>query len=375
MGSTVRLAFVGCGHCLKISFGPVLPFVEGLAVVAGVDPSDQALAHARDAYGIPRGYHTLKECLEHERLDAVLIATPVYEHRNLAVFCAQRGLHVLLEKPMARTVAECDEIIAAHEKAGTVLMMAFMKRYNRTMLRVAELIETGAIGQVMGIRHNWDWGGNEGAAFGPHWRGRVETWGGQWQDHGSHSLDLAHWWAGPVKSVMATFDITEPYYEVDNEYNVLCTHAAGVRSVHLSTKFFHHEGEEHYQIFGETGTIDLRHSSGVWQYTTPYEAFIHRYGRLRESIKPPFSQNWLEEGRRFGQYKVELDHFVECVREGKPPRTDGHSGRAVIEAICAAYLSAFEHREVVLPLDRTFDMEAFFARIERRIPPRYRETR
>ena len=70
--------------------------------------------------------------LEQETVDAALIATPVYQHRDQAVACAQCGVHVLLEKPMARTPAECDEIIAAHKKADTILMVAFMKRFNRS---------------------------------------------------------------------------------------------------------------------------------------------------------------------------------------------------------------------------------------------------
>ena len=371
MANPVRLAFVGCGNGLHVSFGPILQFVQGLEVVAGVDPNPEALSRVREEYGIVRGYHTLEECLEQEPVDAALIATPVYQHRDQAVACAQRGVHVLLEKPMARTPAECDEIIAAHKKADTILMVAFMKRFNRSMLKVAELLAEGAIGQVMGVRHNWDWGGHEGASFAPQWRGRLETWGGQWQDHGSHSVDLARWWAGPVRSVMACFDITEPFMEVDNEYNVICTHASGARSVHQSSKFFHRQSEEHYLIFGETGTIELRHSAAVWHYTTPYEVYLHRYGRLEENHQPPFSINWLKEGQEFGQYKVELEHFVECVRDHKPPRTTGEDGRVVAEIISAAYLSAQERREVELPLDNLPDFERFFLALKRRIPARY----
>jgi len=185
-------------------------------------------------------------------------------------------------------------------------------------------------------------------------------------------VDLAHWWAGPVRSVMATFDITEPNYSVENEYNVICTHESGVRSVHQSTKFFYKENEEHYEIFGEPGTIDLRHSSGVWQYTTPYEAYLYRYGRTREDISPPFSRNWLDEGSQFGQYKVELDHFISCVRDETPPRTDGISGRSVMEVICAAYLSAQTRCEVTLPLTADVDPSILFDSIELRMPPRYR---
>lgn len=371
MPDPIRLAFVGCGNCLHVSFGPVLPFVPDIEVVAAVDPSEKALADARDVYGIPAGYTTLAACLQQETVDAVLIAAPVYEHRDLALLCAEHRLHVLMEKPMARTPAECEDIITAHRQSGTILMMAFMKRFNRSMLHVADLLEENAIGQVMGIRHNWDWGGNEEAVYGPHWRGRLETWGGQWQDHGAHSVDLAQWWAGPVKSVSAVFDISEPYFEVENEYNVICTHASGARSVHMSTKLFHRENEERYLIFGETGTISLKHAAGVWQYATPYEAYLHRYGRTRENIAPPFSRNWLEEGKQFGQYKVELDHFAACIRAGQQPRTDGQSGKAVTEVICAAYQSAYERREIDLPAAPDFDYEAFFRSIAPRIPARY----
>jgi len=373
MAAPVRLAFVGCGHCLKISFGPVLPFVEGLEVVAAVDSSEAALALARDQYGIPRGYKTLEECLDREQVDAALIAAPVFAHAELALACARRGVHVLLEKPMARTPAECDQIIDAHREAGTVLMVAFMKRFNRSLLQAARLIEEGAIGQVMAIRHRWDWGANESARFEPQWRGQLETWGGHWQDHGSHSVDLAHWWAGPVRSVMASFEIGEPHWEVETEYNVICTHASGVRSTHQCTTFSHRENEEHYLICGETGTIELRHVSGVWQHTTPYEFYLHRWGRLRENHQPPFSANWLEEGRRFGQYKVELDHFVECIRQGSQPRTNGESGRATVEVIAAAYLSAQQGREVQLPLVEMPDLEGFFRSLAPRLPPRYRQ--
>jgi predicted dehydrogenase len=372
MANPVRLAFVGCGHCLKISFGPVLPFVGGLEVVAAVDASEAALTLARDRYGIPRGYRTLEECLDKEQVDAALIAAPVFAHAELALACARRGVHVLMEKPMARTPAECEQMIAAHRRAGTVLMVAFMKRFNRCMLKVEELLNEGAIGQVMAIRHNWDWGANESARFAPQWRGQLQTWGGHWQDHGSHSVDLAHWWAGPVRSVMASFEIGEPHWEVETEYNVICTHASGVRSTHQCTTFFHREDEERYLICGETGTIELRHAAGVWQYTTPYEMYLYRYGRQREQLQPPFNTNWLEEGRQHGQYKVELDHFVECVRQGCQPRTSGESGRAVVEVIAAGYLSAQEGREVQLPLEREPDFEGFFRSLIPRLPPRYR---
>ncbi len=372
MNRPIRMVFVGLGSCLHTMFAPVLRLVDGLDVVAVVDRSDDRLAEARDLYGLGNGYHSLEECLDKERPDAALIATPVFEHRDHAVACAERGVHVLLEKPMARTPRECDTIIAAHQKAGTVLMLAFMKRFNRSMEKVTELIGEGAIGTVMGIRHNWDWGPDESGWVDPGWRGSVQTWGGQWQDHGSHSVNLAQWWAGPIRSVMAVFDITGPYPEVENDYIVICTHESGARSTHQATRYFHRQGEEHYLVFGETGTIETRHAAEVWRYTTPHEITLHRYGRLQENHQPSHSRNWLVESERYGQYKVELEHFVECVRGEKRPLTDGEMGRVAVEVISAAYLSALEKREVALPLTKEPDYEYFFRNVApRRTPPQY----
>ncbi|MCY3902987.1 MAG: Gfo/Idh/MocA family oxidoreductase [Caldilineaceae bacterium] len=372
MTRPIRMAFVGLGSCLQTMFGPVLRLAEGLEVVAVVDSSAERLVEAREMYGLDNGYLSLDECLEKEELDAALIGTPVFEHVGHAVACAERGVHVLLEKPMARSPRECDEIIDAHAKAGTVLMMAFMKRFNRSMRKVTELIEGGAIGAVMGIRHNWDWGPDESGWVDPGWRGSVRTWGGQWQDHGSHSVNLSQWWAGPIRSVTAFFDITGPYPEVENDYIVVCTHESGARSTHAATRYFHRRGEERYLVFGETGTVETRHEADVFRYTTPHEIRLHRYGRVEENHRPKHSRNWQVESEQYSQYKVELEHFVACVRHGKTPMTDGAMGRAAVEVTSAAYLSALERREVTLPLTKEPDYEYFFRNVApQRTPARY----
>ena len=372
MADEVRLAVVGAGGSLSVSFGPILQFIDGLEVVAVVDPDHQALRRARAEHDIEAGYADLATCLEKESVDAALIASPVFLHRDQAVACAAAGLHVLLEKPMARTVAECDEIIDAHGRAGTVLMVAFMKRFDHSLQRVTELVEAGAIGDVMGLRHNWDFSGDEAPTFGPQWRGEARTLGGQWQDHGSHSVDLARLWLGPVRSVMADFGINEPYWEVENEYAVSCIHESGARSTHASTHLYHLPGEERYLVLGETGTLEVRHQADVWRHASPYEIYLHRWGRVREDRSVTFGHNWLQDGRQHAQFRVELQHFVDCVRTGRKPATDGASGRAVLEVLTAAYLSALRHEIIELPIDPGADFEPLFELIPRRVPGPYR---
>ena len=173
---------------------------------------------------------------------------------------------------------------------------------------------------------------------------------------------------------MAAFDITGPYPEVENDYHVICTHESGARSVHLATRYFHRKSEEHYLVFGETGTIETKHSAEVWRYVTPHEVYLHRYERVREDHQPKHSRNWMREARDFSQYKVQLEHFLECVRTGQPPLTDGAMGRSAVEVTSAAYLAAQEKRQVTLPLTRDPDYELFFkTQIPNRTPKRYRK--
>ncbi|MBI2939431.1 MAG: Gfo/Idh/MocA family oxidoreductase, partial [Chloroflexi bacterium] len=111
-GDTIRLGIVGCGSATQIMYVPVLRYVQRCAVTALCDPNPTALDEVRsllrsdlDAY---QGYD---EFLRRAQVDAVIIATPVYLHREQVVKAARAGKHVLCEKPMARTLPECDEMI------------------------------------------------------------------------------------------------------------------------------------------------------------------------------------------------------------------------------------------------------------------------
>ncbi|HIC16757.1 TPA: Gfo/Idh/MocA family oxidoreductase, partial [Candidatus Poribacteria bacterium] len=124
-------------------------------------------------------------------LTLLLSGTPVYSHSDDVIAVAESGKHVLCEKPMARTVTECDQIIQVCQQNGIILMVAFMKHYNKCFLQAKQMIENGDLGCVFQVRVDWSFLSHPGG-----WRDSLPTWGGIYQDHGSHAIDLCRWWLG-----------------------------------------------------------------------------------------------------------------------------------------------------------------------------------
>ncbi len=113
----------------------LLRFVQGASVSCMVDPVPEVLTAAAEEFSISGRYASLEDALEHDRsgvrpFDAVVITTPTFTHRSLAVLAAQNGKHVFLEKPMALNLVECDEILEAVQRSGVLFQMGFMRRFD-----------------------------------------------------------------------------------------------------------------------------------------------------------------------------------------------------------------------------------------------------
>lgn len=148
----VRICMVGAGRVGKLHSGTFARYVPGGTVVALVDPATQILDETGAQFGIDGRYTSLEEALDKAAVDAVVITTPTFTHRDLAVLAAERGKHVFLEKPMAMNLDECDEILAACERNGVHLQIGFMRRFDPEFVAAAERIAAGEIGEPMLIK-------------------------------------------------------------------------------------------------------------------------------------------------------------------------------------------------------------------------------
>lgn len=363
----VGLALVGCNSSLLYVFGAhTFRVLQGGRLVATMDIDVERAKHAREKLDARRWYTDFDKVLEDDEVEAVILVSPGWCHESQTVAAAKAGKHVLCEKPMARTIDECDTMIEACKRARVTLMIGHMKRFNRAFRKVHEMIRNGDIGEVFAVRGLWD---EPARMLGTDatFRSDSRSLGGHWHDHGAHMSDLACWWLdSPVKRVNGVIDsIGEGMTSGDDLCIATLIHENGATSCHQTTTYTYRAWYETYEVMGRNGTLVIhadRHTS--LSYEPPVIQFYDRteghFNARMTDVTPYPGFDVDVETRLANQYLQELEHFCECVRSGEPPLVGGKEGRHGVEVINAAYLSHFRREWIDLPLRDTRDLPKLF---------------
>jgi len=366
----VKLGLIGCGWAARSLYEPAFRFLKKGELVAVMDIVHSRAKYLKEFYGAKRYYTRLKEIVNDDEIDAVVVLTPPHKHLEPVIAAAEAGKHVYCEKPMAPTIREADMMIDVCKRNRVKLMIAFMKRFNKSFRKVKSLIDEGELGQVFELRAIWD---NARVTKPPQdaYRLKLYSGGGFLQEDGSHPLDICRWWLGDVEEVSAYVSIIAPdRHETEDLACVVMRHRSGAISTLHITMLTHMIGQETYTVFGTEGTLEMK-----WIYHSSRSlepAIIRLYRNSREiidlTLSPKASWNPLDELRENWQYLVELEHFCECIIEDKTPYCTGEDGRAVVELVNAAYLSAWKGVKVKLPLKEIPDFKEFFKELRAKSP-------
>jgi predicted dehydrogenase len=358
-----------------VMYTPVLRYVEQAVVTALCDPDQDALDRVHAYFPAAETYRDYDEFLRSAKIDALLLATPVNLHLAQVIKAARAGKHVMCEKPMARTLGECDEMIAACEAHGVTLMVGFMKRFDKSMRHAKALIDQGTLGRLHSVTA--DWRGQIPAqgraepeavalARSKVWRSKLDTLGGVYQDLGSHTTDLARWWLGEITTVSGEFSILDDQSEVDDSAVAIYVHTSGARSVHL-VGASNMRSNESYQLDGTRGTLRIEYGPASHASTDPFRMTRYEAGGLGIVDETRYNQWALDvEQASSARYKREIDHFCESVLQGTRPLTSADDGRKAVEAVNAVYLSAYLGEKIRLPLEITPDLERIFVEMKSR---------
>ena len=201
----VRIAIIGLGAWGSRAHLPAFAGLPDAEVVAVADPDEEAARSAAAQFAVGRAETDPGRIFrDPDALDAVVIATPDDTHRDLAVAAFEAGLHVLCEKPIAYSVREGEEMLAAAERAGKVAKIGFLFRHSPVVTRMHELVSEGLIGNVQLFEHI----GVNAQFIDPlrplHWKmQRQHAGGGVFVEYGAHTIDLALWFGGPLARVVA----------------------------------------------------------------------------------------------------------------------------------------------------------------------------
>lgn len=309
----IRVALLGAGYIQNVHARAVLEHPNGelVAIANWREPSARVLA---ERYGIPRVSTDWEEIVSAPDVDAAVVATPNALHAPQAVALLRSGKHVMVEKPMAMSVGECDEMIEASRASGASLMVAHCWRFREEVRAMRDRIAARELGEVVktrgyGVRTNW---GPSGWFVDPALAG-----GGALVDMGVHAIDTARFLLGdPLPTrVCATVGTRYGDYAVDDDGIVLISWSSGVNSVVESGWWHPRSGglEADTEIYGTKGY------ARIWDPAPPSEEYEH-------GSQP--------------MYTAQMAEFLDAIAEGRQPRPSGEDGRVVMQVVEEAYRSA-----------------------------------
>ena len=308
----MKVALFGCGWIQDFHARGVAACGEEVAVVAN-HREETARAFA-ERHGIAEVTTDWEAVAADPAIDAVVIGTPNALHAPQAIAALGAGKHVLVEKPMAVSVAECDAMIAAARGSGAALMVAHCWRFHPDVLAMRDRIVAGELGEVVKTR-----GYGVHAGWGPSgwFVERALAGGGALPDMGVHAIDTARFLLSDPSPVRVCAAIGTRYgdYEVDDDGILLISWSQGTNSVVESGWWQpHKEGlEAETEVYGTGGY------ARIFPREEPSEDYEH-------CTQP--------------MYTAQMREFFGAIDDGRQPLPSGEDGRAVIEIVEAAYASA-----------------------------------
>lgn len=229
-------AVIGCGDVSAVHLEAVAK-LNGATLVAVCDPDPQRLASAMAAWGVP-GYADHLALIEAARPDVVHICTPHDQHAAVAAECLERGVNVIVEKPLAHTLAEGRRLVEAASAGRAKIAVCFQNRYNATSQAMHALLSSGELGAVTGASATVMWQRSAEYYRDRPWRG---TWagggGGLLMNQAIHTVDLLQWLVGDVVAVTgsASTRFLGGTIEVEDTAEFVAEHAGGARSAFYAT--------------------------------------------------------------------------------------------------------------------------------------------
>lgn len=336
-------AIIGCGR-IAPKHGEAIAALEGARLVAAADiVFERAVKFTERFGGVP--YRSYEEMLMRPDVDVVCICTPSGLHAKMGIDAARAGKHVLVEKPMALSLADADALIAACLANNVKLGVVHQNRFNPAIVRLRQALEAGRFGQLnMGsavIRWHRDQNYYDQAP----WRGTWTLDGGCLMNQSIHNIDLLQWIMGPVESVFAFTGTRMRNIEAeDNAVAALRFRNGALGLVEASVTVYPRNLEETLNIFGATGTAVIGgiavNRIEVWRFDDGLDSEAQV---LAEQEADP------ESVYGYGHRPLIAD-FLTAVITGREPAVSGEEGRKALEIVLAIYESSRTGQPVRLPL-------------------------
>lgn len=358
----MNYALIGCGRISTNHISAALRNEFSIVAVCDVIPErmDEVLSKhdlAQDS-SIQRYVDYRQMLTEHPELELVSIATESGEHAGIALDCIDAGINVIIEKPMAMSMADADEIIRRSEERDVIVSACHQNRFNVAVQKTRAALEAGRFGKLSHGSIHVRWNRNKGYYDQAPWRGTWAEDGGCLMNQCIHGIDLLRWMMGGelVQVYGQTRQRFHDYLEAEDVGVAVLTFANGaVATVEGTVNVYPKNLEETLYLFGETGTVKIGGTStnniDVWDFSDERELDDEVRG-LKEATSNVYGNG----------HAALFSDVAEAIQDHRRPYVDAYAGRAALEAVLAIYESQRTGCPVSLPLKNvsTLDMVGEF---------------
>lgn len=356
----IKTGIIGCGKGAHLHAQALKNLPESLFTAVYSRNIDKARDFA-EQYEV-KAYSNIEEMATKGGVEAVIICTPHPAHAETAIKAIKAGMHVLVEKPLASSLEDCDAMIEAAKEHGVTLGTICQRRFYPPSLRIKAAIDAGKIGRpILGTVNMLGW--RDETYY------RSDPWRGSWKGEGGgvlvnqapHQLDLLQWYMGPVEEVFGYWsNLNHPYIEVeDTAVAVIRFKNGGLGNVVVSNS-------EDPALYGKVH-IHGENGASVGVQTDGGAMFIAGMSNITE---PPLNDLWTIKGEEalLEQWKQEdteffnkinpmvyfherqIENFLRALINGTKPLIDGEEGRKTVELFTAIYRSNRDRVSVKFPL-------------------------
>ncbi|MDY0276976.1 MAG: Gfo/Idh/MocA family oxidoreductase [Acholeplasma sp.] len=299
-------------------------------------------------------YDDYKKMLLFEEIDLIAIATESGNHAKIAIDCIAAGKHLIIEKPIALSLKDADEIIELSRKNNVVVSACHQNRFNKSIQKIREAVEQKRFGKLFHATAHIRWNREEDYYKQAPWRGTWEQDGGALMNQCIHNIDLLRWMMGnEIEEVFAyTDNLKHPYIETEDLGIALIkfrNHSYGL--IEGTTNVFPKNLEETLYLFGENGTIKAGGKSVNVIEEWFFKDQLDNPKEVKETYKelPPTVYG-------FGHTPL-YQNVIFSIQNNTEPYVTAEDGRRALELVLAIYLSSKENKPIRLPISNVSTMD------------------
>lgn len=329
----IRVLLTGIGGIAQIAHLPILSKMEDVEITGVCDIDKSKLKTIAQKYGVKNHFTSIDEMLANTEADCLFVTSPTNLHKEQAIKGFEKGLNVLVEKPVARNYEEASAIVDASKKAKKYLMVGMNNRFRPDLMMQESFVSAGELGEIFYIKTGF----LKKRSTQEKWSlNKSESGGGVFMDLGVVMLDIALWILKfpKIKSVSAV-NYYHTFKNVEDSSFVMLRFANGATVSIEASWTLHRENDLFYcNVYGKEGSANIN----------PLQIYKQMHGTL-VNVTPLKMEKPANIFKR--SYEYEINHFINSLRNNHSTLSDGNEALSRMRIVDAVYASAKEGKEIV----------------------------